>query len=126
MVLRPNLSARFSPFIIASACPIFFSMCFGAGLISTAPMLRAQDAEIKTDVENSRFQFEGEVNANSTFVHSGPSDIDYSTMRLDRGAHVTVVGIRFDWLKIVPPPGSAFVTSPRHLSNVATTARSAG
>jgi hypothetical protein len=27
-------------------------------------------------------------------------------MKLDRGAHVTVVGIRFDWLKIVPPDGS--------------------
>ncbi|MBV8781260.1 MAG: hypothetical protein JO353_07670, partial [Phycisphaerae bacterium] len=49
---------------------------------------------------------EGEVNANDVFVHSGPSENDYATMKLEHGTKVTVVGIRFDWLKVLPPEGS--------------------
>ena len=97
MVNRLSLS-RFSPFILAPA--------FSIALIGIPLFAHAEEGEIKSEVENSRFQFEGEINANSTFIHSGPSDMDYATMRLDRGMHVTVVGIRFDWLKIAPPPGS--------------------
>jgi SH3-like domain-containing protein len=65
-----------------------------------------QDAPVNPDEGNSKFQFEGVINANSVYVHSGPNDNDYPTMKLDRGTHVTVVGIRFDWLKIIPPDGS--------------------
>src|SRR5206468_8476264 len=58
------------------------------------------------EIDNSRFQFEGRVNANSVYIRSGASENDYPTMKLDLGATVTVVGIKFDWLKIVPPDGS--------------------
>jgi serine/threonine protein kinase len=39
-------------------------------------------------------------------VHSGPSESFYPTTFLKEGAAVTVVGIRNDWLKILPPSGS--------------------
>ena len=75
-------------------------------VVCTPMVARAQDAPVNPDEGNSKFQFEGVVNANDVYVHSGPNDNDYPTMKLDRGAHVTVVGIRFDWLKILPPDGS--------------------
>jgi hypothetical protein len=87
---------KFRLFFTALAC---LALC--------APRVtHAQDATPSPDEGNSRFQFEGVVNANSVYVHSGPNENDYPTMKLDRGAHVTVVGIRFDWLKIIPPDGS--------------------
>src|ERR1700712_264376 len=77
-----------------------------AALLFSPALLHAEDTEPKTDVENSKFQFAGVINANAVFVHSGPSENDYPTMKLDHGAAVTVVGIRFDWLKVLPPEGS--------------------
>lgn len=56
-------------------------------------------------VENANFQFKGKIKS-TVFVRSGPSNNFYPTMKLDKGAEVTVVGIKYDWLKIVPPPGS--------------------
>jgi uncharacterized protein YgiM (DUF1202 family) len=73
------------------------------GLLSVS--LQAQDQSLP-EVENARQQFEGEINANSVYIRSGPGDNFYPTMKLDKGASVKVVGIRFDWLKIFPPEGS--------------------
>lgn len=56
-------------------------------------------------VENANFQFKGKIKS-TVFVRSGPSNNFYPTMKLDKGAEVTVVGIKYDWLKIAPPPGS--------------------
>src|SRR5262245_34096493 len=67
-------------------------------------LLFAQDAG--NPVENSKYRAAGVINANSVFVRSGASDNDYPVMKLDKGAQITVVGKRFDWLKIVPPEGS--------------------
>jgi SH3-like domain-containing protein len=39
-------------------------------------------------------------------VRCGPAESYYPTMKLDKGARVTVVGMKLDWLKIVPPDGS--------------------
>jgi SH3-like domain-containing protein len=58
------------------------------------------------DVENARHSFIGSINASAVFVRSGPRDDAYQTMKLDKGTEVTVIGIKFDWLKILPPPGS--------------------
>jgi SH3-like domain-containing protein len=79
-------------------------------LLWLAP-LRAQPqdsgaAPTGPEIENSKYQFAGVVNSNSVYVRSGPSENDYPTVKLDKGAEVTVVGIRFDWLKVVPPEGS--------------------
>src|SRR5438105_576102 len=65
----------------------------------------AQDAAAP-GIENSKYSASGVINANSVFVRSGPSDGDYAVMKIDKGSQVTVVGKRFDWLKIVPPDGS--------------------
>ncbi len=58
------------------------------------------------EVANAPFQYLGEISAANTFVRSGPREGDYATMRLEKGAQITVVGIKFDWLKILPPEGS--------------------
>jgi hypothetical protein len=74
------------------------------------PILRAEDLNSAPDVEVGRHQFIGEVNTNDVFVRSGPREDAYPTMKLDKGAKVTVVGMKFNYLKILPPDGSfAFV-----------------
>src|SRR5450432_2710295 len=73
-------------------------------LVSLTSVLHAEDSAAP-DVENSKFQIAGTVNS-TAYVRSGASENDYPTMKLDKGADVTVVGERFNWLKIQPPPGS--------------------
>ncbi len=58
------------------------------------------------DIETSKYTFAGVINANGTLVRSGPSENDYAVMKLDTGAKLAVVGMRFDWLKVAPPPGA--------------------
>jgi SH3-like domain-containing protein len=92
--------------ILAAVLSVF------AAVPLAAPVL-AQEL-IQPEVPNSRFQFAGVVNAASVHVRSGPGENYYPAMRLDRSAPVTVVGIKFDWLKIVPPEG-AFSVVAKHL-----------
>jgi hypothetical protein len=89
---------RIAPLLIATAI---------SSIVVFPTLSPAQDAETPVaSVENSRFQFEGVVNANAVYVRSGPSENDYPTTKLDRGSRVTVVGHRFNHLKILPPEGS--------------------
>ncbi|HEX4055741.1 MAG TPA: hypothetical protein VHX86_15865 [Tepidisphaeraceae bacterium] len=81
--------------LIVIALPIVFA----AGVL-------AQDAVPQPDVANSKYQIEGAVNVDSVFVRSGPGEGYYPTQTLTKGAAITVVGIKFDWLKILPPEGS--------------------
>src|SRR5579862_1996100 len=74
------------------------------GISFNSRPLFAQDAP-QPDVENSKYQITGMVNS-TAFIRSAPSDTSYPTLKLDKGAEVTVVGERFNWLKIVPPEGS--------------------
>lgn len=67
-------------------------------------------------VENSKYQFEAVITGNSVQVRSGPGENYYPTMKLDKGARVRVVGIKFDWLKIVPPEGSYSVVAKQYLT----------
>lgn len=76
-----------------------------ATLSILTPAVLAQDVA-QPEVENSKYQFSGEINANSVYVRSGPGEGYYPTIKLDKGAAVTVVGIKFEWLKILPPEGS--------------------
>jgi uncharacterized protein YgiM (DUF1202 family) len=85
---------------------IFATLALSLGLLLPAAAASAQDAVQTPQVENSKYQFEGAVNAGAVFVRSGPGEGYYATQKLDKGATVTVVGIKFDWLKIVPPDGS--------------------
>src|SRR5262245_20337611 len=78
-----------------------------ASLLLAPPLLRAAD-EAAPDMQNTKYQEEGKINSNAVYIRSGPSENDYPTMKLDRGAPITVVSARqgFDWLKILPPDGS--------------------
>jgi uncharacterized protein YgiM (DUF1202 family) len=84
----------------------FATLAASLSLLIPAAAAFAQDAVQTPQVENSKYQFEGAVNAGAVFVRSGPGEGYYATQKLDKGATITVVGIKFDWLKIVPPEGS--------------------
>jgi hypothetical protein len=58
------------------------------------------------EVPNAKFNVFGEVTGNNVYVRSGPSDSYYPTTKLNKGARVKVVGEKFNYLKIEPPPGS--------------------
>jgi hypothetical protein len=70
------------------------------------PVLADDATQVQPEVANSRFQFIGSINSPDVYVRSGPSDSYYPTIKLDQGTQVTVVGIKYDWLKILPPAGS--------------------
>jgi SH3-like domain-containing protein len=77
-------------------------------LTNTAFAQEIPQAEEKVvpQVDNAKHQFLGEINQNAVYVRSGPSNNFYPTVKLEKGDPVTVVGIKYDWLKIVPPAGS--------------------
>jgi len=89
--------------------PILLSAIFAALLTAASPSAFAADEQ--PQVENAKFQFAGVINAEGVLVHSGPSDNYYITTKLSKGTPVTVVGIKFEWLKIVPPEGSFSVVA---------------
>ncbi|HEV2294901.1 MAG TPA: hypothetical protein VGR35_13695 [Tepidisphaeraceae bacterium] len=85
------------------------TLCFGQGAGST------QD-QVAPSVETGKQPVPCVVNADAVVVRSGAGENYYPTMKLDKGAKVTVVGHKFGWLKVIPPEGSfsyigkAFVT----------------
>lgn len=86
---------------------IFFSAAFSFTVLGFHPAsVRAEDIASAPEVENSKYQFLGTINTKDVYVRSGPAESYYPTVKLDKGAQVTVVGIRFDWLKVLPPEGS--------------------
>ncbi len=91
-------------------------------VLTTLPTIAmAQEAAIPAvpDVANSKYNFAGTINANAVYVRSGPGDNYYPTSKLDAGANVTVVGIKFDWLKIIPPEGSFSYVAKAYVSKAA-------
>jgi uncharacterized protein YgiM (DUF1202 family) len=73
--------------------------------VPCAPPLFAQDT-VQPEVQNAPVSFLGEANTTGVLVRSGPNENFYPTARLNKGDQVTVVGIKSDWLKILPPEGS--------------------
>jgi uncharacterized protein YgiM (DUF1202 family) len=79
----------------------------------------AQDASVKQEqVDNSKLAFAGVVNSDNVYVRSGPSENYYPTQKLSKGDKVTVVGIKFEWLKIVPPEGSFCYVAKSYVEKV--------
>lgn len=74
--------------------------------VVSAPKSFAQDAVPQPDVANSKYQIDGVINVDSVYVRSGPGEGYYPTQELGKSYAITVVGIKFDWLKILPPEGS--------------------
>jgi len=89
--------------------PAAFCACVILAWLPAAPVA-AQDV-MQPQVDNSPYHYLGQINANSVYVRSGPGENYYATAKLDRGTQVTVVGHKFEWLKIVPPPGSFSVVA---------------
>jgi len=71
-----------------------------------APQIAGAQETAIPDVANSKNSFIGKINAEGVNVRCGPGDNYYPTQKLDKDVEVTVVGIKFDWLKIEPPKGS--------------------
>jgi uncharacterized protein YgiM (DUF1202 family) len=94
--------------------PSLLSVLFTA--LFTAASGSAFAAEEQPQVQNAPFQFAGVINADSVLVRSGPSDNYYITGKLNKGTPVTVVGIKFEWLKIIPPENSFSVVAKNLVS----------
>jgi hypothetical protein len=93
--------------VLMTTRSLFSAFVLGISTIAIVPAatVRAEDAQAQ-EIENSKFQAIGSINSNAVYIRSGPSENDYPTLKLDRGGQVTAVGIRGDWLKIIPPEGS--------------------
>jgi len=65
----------------------------------------AAEAAASSEIENAKYSAEGTL-TRAEFVRALPGDKFYATQRMDKGAKVTVVGSKGDWLKIIPPDGS--------------------
>ncbi len=93
-----------------SARSLLQALVISTATLGFVPALYAQDtapaAPTSPEVDTAKYQVEGEINANAVYIRSGASENDYACMKLDKGTKVTVVGIKFEWLKITPPEGS--------------------
>ena len=96
MSLLSNRSHSFRLICLAAA----------AALVAGVRPASVQADDLIPQVQSGATQFAGSVNANAVYVRSGPGDNFYATSKLDKGAPVVVVGVKYDWLKIVPPEGS--------------------
>src|SRR5215208_1087785 len=85
-----------------------FAVAFMAAMPgqSLAQVDGADSPNVPPEVPNAKFNFVGEVNGNNVYVRSGPSDSYYPTAKLSKGTRITVRGVKFDYLKIEPPPSS--------------------
>ena len=105
MAARPLPLFRAAPFAFAGSLTlVLLPLVMPAGASAQSAVTATEEEPVQ--VENSRNRFLGKAKANGVFVRSGPSSGAYPTMKLNEGAEVTVVGMRHDWLKIAPPPGS--------------------
>jgi hypothetical protein len=84
------------------------SAATAAALTLAAPLAvrPAWGQDVPPTVENSRLSAVCAVNADNVYVRSGAGDNFYPTMKLSRGDKVTVIGEKFEWLKVLPPDGS--------------------
>jgi uncharacterized protein YgiM (DUF1202 family) len=108
---QPRRFPHFFSLSFAFSCSVFAAAAVAlppsaARATTVAPAKEDEGTDAFPQVENAKFHFAGIVKNNNVFVKSGPSLNSYSTMKLDKGAEVTVVGIKGEWLKIVPPEGS--------------------
>ncbi len=71
------------------------------------PAPASQPADTATPTAKTpAFPFEGEVSGTNVYVRSGPAVSYYPTTKLNAGDRVLVLGEKFGWYEIVPPPRS--------------------
>lgn len=102
LAVSPSFRSSFSRIYVAASLAI--------ASVAMTPVVFAAPADdgsgAPVEVESAKNSFPGIVNSNAVYVRSGPAESYYPTLKLDKGARVTVVGMKLDWLKIVPPEGS--------------------
>ena len=79
---------------------------FSISVASYGVVVPALGQVVPPEVANSRNSAECVVNADNVYVRSGAGENYYPTMKLTKGTKVTVIGEKFEWLKITPPEGS--------------------
>lgn len=84
---------------------VLAAVSFASLFLLASPRIFGEDLP-SGDVDNAKHELLGVINAEGVYVRSGPSENSYQTMKLDKGVQVTVVGLKFNWLKILPPQGS--------------------
>ncbi|HEY8666412.1 MAG TPA: hypothetical protein VIL86_07090, partial [Tepidisphaeraceae bacterium] len=92
-----------------SARSRLFSATFALAMVSplaTLPLFAVETDQTPPEVANTKYTAPGTINANAVYIRSGAGEGFYPTIKLDKGALVTVVGMKFEWLKIEPPDGS--------------------
>jgi uncharacterized protein YgiM (DUF1202 family) len=87
-----------------SARRFLFSVLSATIVLIASSRAIAQD--VPPEVDNFKNSGIGRVTADNVYVKSGAGESYYPTTKLNKGAEVTVVGGKFDWLKVLPPPGS--------------------
>lgn len=107
------MGARIDRFVVMVMAAAAFSPVFTTAQVAPGAFtaVTEEPVQVVDQIENSPFQFIGQVNSENVHVRSGPGENHYPTLRLNKGAEVTVVGIKFDWLKVLPPEGSYSVIS---------------
>jgi uncharacterized protein YgiM (DUF1202 family) len=90
--------------VLMSRLPQLFAAVASVSILVALPRpVLAQEA---ADIEMSEFKFTGKVIVDNVYVRSGASENDYPVLTLAKGQTVTVVGVKYDWLKILPPQGA--------------------
>src|SRR3954464_15320719 len=90
--------------LLSAALSLSLAAPFAMPLV--APSLARGEDVASDQVANSRNSALAVINADGVYVRSGPGDNYYPTTKLNKDMPVTVVGEKFDWLKIAPPKGS--------------------
>jgi SH3-like domain-containing protein len=77
-----------------------------AGTLLLPVAVRAESAPAVTAAAATPQATAGVINDDNVYVRSGPGEVFYATTKLNKGAKVTILASRNDWLKIAPPEGS--------------------
>lgn len=113
---------RIGSFVVAAAAAVVSLLSTSQLASATTTVIPArpgeEPAQLVDQVENSRFQFVGQISAENVQVRSGPGENHYATLRVNKGSEVTVVGMKFDWLKILPPEGSYSAISKEYVKRI--------
>jgi uncharacterized protein YgiM (DUF1202 family) len=103
---RPLSETKHMEVRMSAARRLFLAAAVSVSALVAAPVVSYAQDVAPPEIENAKYNFQGVINSPAVNVRSGPGDNYYPTSKIEKGQTVTVVGIRFDWLKIKPPADS--------------------
>ncbi|HBG27162.1 MAG: hypothetical protein A2Y10_17085 [Planctomycetes bacterium GWF2_41_51] len=74
--------------------------------VPAAPAAAANEPAAVAEVNQSQFPYVGEITGTNLNLRSGPGMNFYSCGKISMPTRVVVVGEKFSWSQILPPPGS--------------------